>query len=75
LDDPGCAAHVRGRAQAASSVESIEVVLGGRRVAALQGPAVPWLLLIPGKLTPASSELDLIMHLLAVARRIDVGEA
>ncbi len=75
LEDPRCAAVVRGGTTAGSAIEGIDLLLGQRRVVALKAPNLPWLFLMPGTSTPDSGALSLAIRLLAVARRIDLSDS
>ncbi|HUK13402.1 MAG TPA: FHA domain-containing protein [Thermoanaerobaculaceae bacterium] len=75
LDDPGCVALVRGEHDGIDAIEESELVLGQRRVVAVRGPSGPWLLLLPNEANPDSREVALLVRLLGVGRRIDLGGA
>lgn len=75
LDDPGCVALVRGEHDGIVAMEESELVLGQRRVVAVRGSSGPWLLLLPNEANPDSREVALLVRLVGVGRRIDLGNA
>ena len=70
LEDPACAALVRG-GRGDDSPQGIHLTLAGERVLALSASGLPWLLLVAGPATPDVGELSALARLLAVARRLD----
>ena len=70
LDDPRSRALLRTPVPPGSTVESVQITLGGEKALAVKGADVPWLLLVCGDSTPEAGELELFVRLLAVALRL-----
>jgi pSer/pThr/pTyr-binding forkhead associated (FHA) protein len=71
LDDPRLGAVVRAGTFQDGGLETVQTFLGSHEVIAVHGPALPCLLLLPGSAMPASSEIELFVALLRVARRLE----
>ncbi len=54
-------------------LESLQLTIGERTVLAVRAEGRPWLVVLPGAGMPDSQEIDLYVHLLGVAGRLDAG--
>jgi hypothetical protein len=72
LDDPRLAAVVRSGKVPDGGLETVQAKLGRHEIVAMHGPALPCLLLLPGRAMPAASDFELFVALLRVAQRLDV---
>lgn len=71
LEDPRCLALVRERRVMGSAVESVQLGGGGQRILGISAGSLPWLLLIPRSSMPDNTEVEMWVHLLGLACRLD----
>lgn len=71
LEDPHCLALVRGRGDQGPVLETVHLTMGDEGVLGIAGGSLPWLLLLPRTAMPDTSEVELWVHLLALACRLD----
>jgi hypothetical protein len=71
LQDRRCLAVLRNSGALGPGPETSQLLLGDQRVLAISAPGLPWLLVATGERQPEAGEVDLWVHLLAVACRLD----
>lgn len=71
LGDPAFGPLLRRGAKTGITVENVQLEVGNFIVMGVKAPELPWFLLLPGAARPDSAEIELYVHLLALATRLD----